>query len=143
MGIRPGSATLNTRLMVRLGAAVRVPGECGPPVQPPPTSRAYDRPGHSHTWLQGKFCGHRFVQPCSVVEPFHFGPAPASQDGGSGFSFSSSSSSSSSPVVNNLLLNKKFLQIHVSIYWGLFYSKKGTTALLCSSSTVFKEIPVL
>ena len=84
MGIRPGSATLNTRLMVRLGAAVRVPGECGPPVQPPPTSRAYDRPGHSHTWLQGKFCGHRFVQPCSVVEAFHFGPAPASQDGGSG-----------------------------------------------------------
>ena len=37
----------------------------------------------------------------SVVEPFHFGPAPApaSQDGGS------------SPLVNNLLLKKKFLQI--------------------------------
>ena len=37
-----------------------------------------------------------------VVEPFHFGPAPASQDhkdGGFG--------SSSSPVVYNLLLNKK------------------------------------
>ena len=36
----------------------------------------------------------------SVVEPFHFGPAPApaSQDGGS----------SSSPVVHNLLLKKKF-----------------------------------
>ena len=38
----------------------------------------------------------------SVVEPFHFGSAPASQDGGSG------SSSSSSPVVHNLLLEKKF-----------------------------------
>ena len=42
----------------------------------------------------------------SVVEPFHYGPAPApaSQDGGSGFS------SSSSPVVHNLLLKKKFFK---------------------------------
>ena len=43
------------------------------------------------------------ILPSSVVEPFHFdpAPAPASQDGGSG------SSSSSSPVVHNLLLKKK------------------------------------
>ena len=71
----------------------------------------------------------------SVVEPFHFGPAPApaSQDGGSG------SSSSSSPVVNNLLLKKSVYKFHLSIYRGLFYSKKGASALLCSSSTVFKD----
>ena len=38
------------------------------------------------------------ISAASVVEPFHFGPAPAlaSQDGGS----------SSSPVVHNLLLKK-------------------------------------
>ena len=72
----------------------------------------------------------------SFVEPFYFGPAPApaSQDGGSG----SDSSSSSSPVVRNFLqkifLNKNF----TLIYRGLFYSKKGTSALLCSFSTLFK-----
>ena len=42
----------------------------------------------------------------SVVEPFHFGPAPApvSQVGGSG----SGSSSSYSPVVHNYVAEKKF-----------------------------------
>ena len=42
------------------------------------------------------------IRPC-VVEPFHFGlaPTPARQDGGS--------NSSSSPVVNNLVLKKDFL----------------------------------
>ena len=73
----------------------------------------------------------------SVVEPFHFGPgpAPASQHGGSG----SSSSSSTSTVVHNLLLKKSFYKFYFSIYRGLFFSKKGTSALLCSSSTLFKE----
>ena len=73
----------------------------------------------------------------SVVEPFHFGPAPApaSQEGGS----SSSSSSSSSPVVNNLLQKIFFIQILLINLPGLVYSKKGTSALLCSSSTEFKE----
>ena len=54
-----------------------------------------------------QYIGKLQVLPGSVVEPFYFGPAPApaSQDGGSG------SSSSSSPLVNNLLLKKKFLQI--------------------------------
>ena len=76
----------------------------------------------------------------SVVEPFHFGPAPApaGQDGGYGFGFGSSSSSST--VVHNLLLKKKsFEKFHFSIYGVLFYSKKGTSALLWSSSTLFKE----
>ena len=56
----------------------------------------------------------------SVVELFHFGPAPAlaGQDGDTG------SSSSSSPVVHNLLLKNKF---HFSIYRGLFYSQIGTS----------------
>ena len=40
----------------------------------------------------------------SVVEPFYFGPALASQDGGS----CSGSSSSSSPVVHNLWPKKVF-----------------------------------
>ena len=54
----------------------------------------------------------------SVVEPFHFGPAPApaSQDGGS--------SSSSSPVVHNLLLKKKFLQISLLNLPGLVLFKE-------------------
>ena len=79
------------------------------------------------------------------MEPFHFGPAPASacQDGGSGSGSSSSSSSSSSPVVNNLLLKKSFYKFHLSIYRGLFYLKKGTSASLCSSSTVIKDILIL
>ena len=70
-----------------------------------------------------------------VVEPFHFGPAPApaSQDGGSG--------SSSSPVVNNLLLKKKLKKILLLNLPGLvlFKEKKGTSALLCSSSTLFNN----
>ena len=48
----------------------------------------------------------------SVVEPFHFGPAPASQDGGSG------PSSSSSPVVRNLLLKKKVFTNFTSQFTG-------------------------
>ena len=65
----------------------------------------------------------------SVVEPFHISPAPApaSQDGGSG----SSSSSSSSPVVHNLLLEKKFLKISLLNLPGLVFSKKGTMGALC------------
>ena len=49
----------------------------------------------------------------SVVEPFHFGPAPApaSQDGGSG--------SSSSPVVHNLLMKKFFRKISLLNLPGL------------------------
>ena len=62
----------------------------------------------------------------SVVEPFHFGPAPApaSQDCGS--------SSSSSPLVNNLLLKKKvltnltyqfiFYYIILYLYYIIFYN---------------------
>ena len=63
-------------------------------------------------YLHKKGVSHRYSRLLSsVVEPFHFGPAPApaSQDGGSGSS--SSSSSSSSPVVHNLLLKKKFWKI--------------------------------
>ena len=47
----------------------------------------------------------------SDVEPFHFHPAPASQDPSSGY------------VVHNFLL------------LGLFYSQLGTSSFLCSSST--------
>ena len=70
-----------------------------------------------------KYLLESFVQniiTSSVVEPFHFGsaPAPASQDGGSG------SSSSSSPVVNNLLLKKKFLQISLINLLGLVLFKE-------------------
>ena len=75
----------------------------------------------------------KMIAPGSVVEPFHFGPAPASQNGGSGSS--SSSSSSSSAVVHNLLLKKKFRKISLLNLPGLFYSQKCTSALLCSSST--------
>ena len=62
----------------------------------------------------------------SVMEPFHFGLAPASQDGGF--------SSSSNPVVHNLLL-KKLRKISFLNLPGLLYSQKCTSALLCSSST--------
>ena len=63
-------------------------------------------------WLEQDFqVGEAHINRDSDVEPFHFGPAPAParQDGGSGSG--SSSSSSSSPLVNNLLLKQKFLQI--------------------------------
>ena len=52
----------------------------------------------------------------SVVEPFHFGPAPApaNQDGGS------SSSSSSSPLVHSLLLKQSLEKFHFSIYRACF-----------------------
>ena len=61
-------------------------------------------------WLEQDFqVGEAHINRDSDVEPFHFGPAPAParQDGSSG----SSSSSSPSPLVNNLLLKQKFLQI--------------------------------
>ena len=86
-----------------------------------------------------KYLLESFVQniiTSSVVEPFHFGsaPAPASQDGGSGSSSSSnsSSSSSSSPVIYNLLLKKKFLQISLNNLPGfvLFKEKYECFALL-------------
>ena len=53
----------------------------------------------------------------SVVEPFLFGPAPASHDGGTG--------SSSSPVVHNLLPKKEvfFYKFHFSIYQGFIHRK--------------------
>ena len=69
----------------------------------------------------------------SVVEPFHFGPAPApaSRDGGS------RSSSSSSPVVHNWLLKKrKFEKFHFSIYRDCFIHRN--VRVLCSSSTLLK-----
>ena len=75
----------------------------------------------------------------SVVEPLHFYPAPASQlfflyfstcwhckDGGSG---------SSSSLKSTICCWKSFNKFHLSIYRGLFYAKKGMSALLCYSST--------
>ena len=56
-----------------------------------------------------------------VVELFHFGPAPASRDGGS----------SSSPVVHNLLLKKSLEKFHLSIYrLALFTEMNECFALL-------------
>ena len=49
----------------------------------------------------------------SVVGPFHFGPAPASQDGGS--------SSRSSSVVHNFCCKKSSEKFHTLIQWDLFY----------------------
>ena len=58
----------------------------------------------------------------SVVEPFHFGPALASQDSGSGSG--SGSSSSSSPVDHNLLLKFFFfITFHFSIYWLVVFTE--------------------
>ena len=63
-----------------------------------------------------------------------------SQDGGSGCSQDGGSGSSSSPVVHHLLLNNKVFTNFPSQFTGAcFFSKKGTSALLCSSSTLFKE----
>ena len=61
----------------------------------------------------------------SVVEPFHFGPAPASQDGGSG--------SSSSSVVSIFLLLKKLLQISLPSSMMFVVFQKGTvgTSVFC------------
>ena len=74
----------------------------------------------------------------SVVEPFHFGPAPApaSRDGGS------RSSSSSSPVVHNWLLKKrKFGKFHFSIYRACFIHRN--VRVLCSSSTYKRDRLIL
>ena len=61
----------------------------------------------------------------SVVEPFHFGPAPAlaSQDGGSGFG------SSSSPVVHNLLLKKKVFKNFTSQFTGTCFIQRKVRVL--------------
>ena len=71
-----------------------------------------------HPTLSLLLVAHYQAHTVSVVEPFHFGPAPvpASQDGGSG----SGSSFSSSPVVNNLLLKKSLEKFSFSIYRACF-----------------------
>ena len=56
----------------------------------------------------------------SVVEPLHFGPAPASQDGGFG--------SSCSSVVHNLLQKKSlflFFRFHFSIYRSFLFKVRS------------------
>ena len=67
------------------------------------------------------------------MEPFHFGPvpAPASQDGGSG----SGSSSSSSPLVNNLLLKKVFINLTYQFTEACFIQRK--VRVLCFALPVF------
>ena len=64
--------------------------------------------------------GQRGGEGGSVLEPFHFGPAlaSASQDGGS------VSGSGSSPVVHDLFLEKKFLQISLLNLPGLVLLKE-------------------
>ena len=71
------------------------------------------------------------------MELFHFDPAPdlASQDGGSDYSYSSNSSS----VVHNFLSKKSSEKFHFLIYWGLFYTQKGQSDLLCSYGTSLKR----
>ena len=71
----------------------------------PSTSQPYTR---YYRQLSGDLC---VTFSDVIVEPFHFHPAPASQDPSSGY------------VVHNFLL------------LGLFYSQLGTSSFLCSSST--------
>ena len=79
----------------------------------------------------------------SVVEPFHFGPAPtpapASQDGGSDSDSGCGSSPSSSPVVHNLLLKNKFLIFSLLNLPGLvLFTERYDCFVLPSSSTIHK-----
>ena len=73
----------------------------------------------------------------SVVEPFHFGPAPAlaSQDGGSGSC--SCSSFISSPVVHNLLLKKQVLKNFTSQFTGACFIHRKVRVLCFASPVLY------
>ena len=68
------------------------------------------------------------------MQPFHFDPALAGQDVSSG--------SSSSSVVCYLIFfyyKESCEKFHFLLFRDFFYSQKGTSAFLCSSSTVLQE----
>ena len=81
-----------------------------------------------HSWGVSSGLGSCWVMEgvASVVEPFHFGPAPASQDGGSGSSSSSSS--------NNLLLKKKCWEISLLNLSASFFHRN--VRVLCLALSV-------